>query len=329
MKNIHVLPTDKPSRLLVRNDKPFVLMLKEHSPFATTDTHQNQNIYITSDEEIKAGDWTYNIVSKTIFTAKQELINLINHPNLTLTTNKKIILTTDLQLIADGIQAIDDEFLEWFVKNPSCEFVRVNNLCYGALSGFADAGYKIIIPKEKPNPFELPKALPDDVFYQSLEEPKQETLEEAAENYASKKLQRPLTIYYPLESNVAEYVGFIEGAKWQQEQDKKMYSDEEVLEIINRLGYDLGEPKSAIEEWFEQFKRNNMKQETAVEWLTEKLKSQGLLIGEPNNLVAVREAKEMFEQQIIDAIIFYKERPHLEINAEQYYNEKFRVTIIK
>jgi hypothetical protein len=27
---------------------------------------------------------------------------------------------------------------------------------------------------EEPNPFELPKALPDDVFYQSLE-PKQET----------------------------------------------------------------------------------------------------------------------------------------------------------
>ena len=39
-----------------------------------------------------------------------------------------------------------------------------------------------------------------------------------------------------------------------------------------------------------------MKQ-TAVEWLVEKLKSQGLLIGEPNNLIAVREAKEMEKQQ--------------------------------
>jgi hypothetical protein len=36
---------------------------------------------------------------------------------------------------------------------------------------------------------------------------------------------------------------------------------------------------------------------TAVEWLAEKLKSQGLLIGEPDNLVAVREAKEMEKQQ--------------------------------
>lgn len=37
--------------------------------------------------------------------------------------------------------------------------------------------------------------------------------------------------------------------------------------------------------------------ETAVEWLIEKLKSQGLLIGEPDNLVAVREAKEMEKEQ--------------------------------
>lgn len=68
-----------------------------------------------------------------------------------------------------------------------------------------------------------------------------------------------------------------------------------------------------------------MKQ-TAVEFLVDKLKSQGLLIGEPNNLVAVRQAKEMFEQQIIDAhtigqggnVLFQNEE------AEQYYNETFK-----
>jgi hypothetical protein len=38
---------------------------------------------------------------------------------------KKIILTTDQDLIKDGVQAIDDEFLEWFVKNPSCEEVEI------------------------------------------------------------------------------------------------------------------------------------------------------------------------------------------------------------
>ena len=64
-----------------------------------------------------------------------------------------------------------------------------------------------------------------------------------------------------------------------------------------------------------------MKQETAVEWFAIQLKRIGVteeLIGH-----LTKEAKEMEKQQIIDAIIFYKERPHLEINAEQYYNETF------
>jgi hypothetical protein len=80
------------------------------------------------------------------------------------------------------------------------------------------------------------------------EEPKQETLEEAAENYASKKLQRPITIYNSLESNVPEYVGFIEGAKWQQE---RMYSEEE-LEVAFFEGR---ENTLSFNEWFEQFKK--------------------------------------------------------------------------
>jgi hypothetical protein len=64
-----------------------------------------------------------------------------------------------------------------------------------------------------------------------------------------------------------------------------------------------------------------MKQETAVEWFAIQLKRIGVteeLIGH-----LTKEAKEMEKQQSIDAIIFYKERPHLEINAEQYYNETF------
>jgi hypothetical protein len=66
---------------------------------------------------------------------------------------------------------------------------------------------------------------------------------------------------------------------------------------------------------------------TAVEWLINKLKSQGLLIGEPNNLVAVREAKKMEKEQIIDAYVngdidagIYAATKK---NAEQYYKETF------
>ncbi len=69
-----------------------------------------------------------------------------------------------------------------------------------------------------------------------------------------------------------------------------------------------------------------MKQ-TAVEFLVAKLKSQGLLIGE--NLVAVREAKEIEKQQIIasykmgrydsDKIVMSET-----FYSEQYYNETFK-----
>ena len=54
MKNIHVLPTDKPSRLFIIEGKIF----KYHKPQQGDDMKIiNVNIYITSDEEIKEGDW--------------------------------------------------------------------------------------------------------------------------------------------------------------------------------------------------------------------------------------------------------------------------------
>jgi hypothetical protein len=73
-------------------------------------------------------------------------------------TARKIILTTDQDLIKDGVQAIDDEFLEWFVKNPSCEEVELKksfkaNPKYNEQNQlFEKVGYwkyKIIIPKEE------------------------------------------------------------------------------------------------------------------------------------------------------------------------------------
>lgn len=77
-----------------------------------------------------------------------------------------------------------------------------------------------------------------------------------------------------------------------------------------------------------------MKQ-TAVEWLVEKIKSQGLLIGEIDNLVAVKQAKEMEKEQIIKARNNgflasgegwngeYGIKDLEEIKSEQYYNETY------
>jgi len=87
----------------------------------------NNNIYITSDEEIKEGDWTLmfdDFGNLFLCDKPQQYLGIEkgHHLNKGL---RKIILTTDQDLIKDGVQAIDDEFLEWFVKNPNCEKLRL------------------------------------------------------------------------------------------------------------------------------------------------------------------------------------------------------------
>ena len=127
MKNIHILPTDKPSRLYIHSVKGLLLNTVEHK-----DTGYNQNIYITSDEEIKKGDWIYKIDHShtAIFNVHcEELVDDYNRNN---NNHKKIIMTTNKDL--DGVQAIDAEFLEWFVKNPSFERVEVNIEGYPCMS---------------------------------------------------------------------------------------------------------------------------------------------------------------------------------------------------
>jgi len=132
MKNLHLIPTDKLSRLHLWTDENGTRL--ELCELEYSHTRDTQHIYITNSEEIKEGDWVCNIVSKTKFKATKQLINLINNTDITLTTNKKIILTTDQSL--DGIQDIDDEFLEWFVKNPTCESVEVQKW-----ASLAECGY--------------------------------------------------------------------------------------------------------------------------------------------------------------------------------------------
>ena len=102
-----------------------------------------QHIYITSDEEIKAGYYLDLADNSIVKVSEQELKLVKPYDKLQF---KNIILTTDTILIADGVQAIDDKFLEWFVKNASCESVEVKNY----KSSEYPLNYKIIIPQEEP-----------------------------------------------------------------------------------------------------------------------------------------------------------------------------------
>jgi hypothetical protein len=137
MKNIHVLQTDQPSRLVLRDvDNKLIL----HTPI--TQWHgKSQNIYITNSEEIKDGDWYYDLnlnkIKKALEVESDRIYYTRYHCTIPINA-KKIILTTDQKLIKDGVQAIDDEFLQWFVQNSSCEWISVENHVVG--SGFTHIG---------------------------------------------------------------------------------------------------------------------------------------------------------------------------------------------
>ena len=157
MKNVYLLPTDKPSRLgyLTKKGKEVFnhLVLFDRMMPIILDS-ENQNIYITSDEEIEFDDYylswqDYYNPPKYVIYVKSSGVN---------GDGKKIILTTDPDLIECGIQSISDEFLEWFVKNSSCEWVEVlydyfqvdqnNPILRGSTSLVKQ--HKIIIPQGEP-----------------------------------------------------------------------------------------------------------------------------------------------------------------------------------
>ena len=118
MKNIFLIPTDKPSRLYYHSDlKHLVLtnktMLRE---FVI-----NQNIYITSNSKFVRDEYITDGVE--VMKATPKLVDaqgLVDRRDW-----KKILMTTDPELIKDGVHPIGEDFLQWFVENPTCIKVEV------------------------------------------------------------------------------------------------------------------------------------------------------------------------------------------------------------
>jgi hypothetical protein len=240
MKNIHVIPTSSPSKIFYIAEN---FHLEKGQLIEPKSYH---NVYITSDDypldgeiSMVAGNHLNKFNSK--FTSMKEVE----------AQWRKIILTTDPDLIADGVQAIDNEFLEWFVKNPSCESVVVNfnykKFRWSELN--KSQCYKIIIPQEESkqeivinekcskcgsSQYQIGKPFCTDEFCNT-------NIGKASEDYWLKQ---------PYNEDA-----FVEGAKWQQEQDKNKYSEEEVLEILFELSCNSDTDKEEVEEWFEQFKK--------------------------------------------------------------------------
>jgi hypothetical protein len=254
MKNIHILPTEKPSRLfeILNFNYIFDSQNKYSDEYKKLHKWRAKNIYITSDEEIKDGDWCIDDIGEVFKIEGLEYFKQFCN---------KIILTTDQDLIKDGVQAIDDEFLKWFVKNPSCEWVKVEHERVLWENGeITHYKYKIIIPKEVLNSISsknIPSEFNDIVnkeFFNLIEEPKQETLEEALNKFVRTML---------LDQSV--YIDFLQcaefGAKWQQEQDKNKFSEEDIKlafesgKSIAKGCYTQNQRDTSFKEWFEQNKK--------------------------------------------------------------------------
>ena len=318
MKNLHIIATDKPSRLFIHSfDLDLRLDIKSvNHPYA-------KNIYITNDEEIKEGDIPCWVISdiKTAIPHK-----LKDYQYRKLYTYKKIILTTDQDLIKDGVQKIDDDFLEWFVKNPSCEEIQtirvstwcndgkvcvcnVPKFCNEKRNGFK---YIIIIPKEEPKQnktcilcdgtgettfsgtynsqrkcdvcngkgyigLDVIKQAKDDLqLIKSLQETKQETIQEVELAILFHNTYEKLAPSFGYETRL-DTKSFEtttpngklmiavckEIIKWQKEQDKNKYSEEEVIELLTKRCEFLGTSLSPFNElllkqdleWFNEFKK--------------------------------------------------------------------------
>lgn len=210
MKNIHLIPTDKPTGIFKSKNGLHFSIIEKIRYGELKEFH----IYITNDEKTKPGDWVLFMFDEVTEIVK--VTTIINNSfdskkgfGYGLEYCKKIILTTDEELVKDGIQAIDDEFLEWFVKNPSCEEIEVND--------WLDTNGNIAFGGDKR--YQICNHLYDKIII-SKEEPKQETIEAA-------KLYRKASssLMFGVEN------GFIAGAKWQSE---RMFSEDDVIKIVEK-----------------------------------------------------------------------------------------------
>lgn len=244
MKNIYLIPTDKPSKLYYSTSMyGYNLMLSE-IPKPKSSEVKTINIYITSDSYINICDYVVVSCSEVNIEEVRFVTGYYNDQflfddksQIHMDYCKKIIITTDEKLIKYGVQAIDDEFLQWFVNNSSCEEVKCNAYPFEVLISNFILKYKIIIPEE-PNPFELPNVLPDDVFNKSLEEL-------AEKEYPKLIIENPSCNGYnePKHIDINEECrnAFMEGVKsdeakemWiKSKEAEKMYSEEDMRKMYD------------------------------------------------------------------------------------------------
>ena len=236
-----------------------------------------KKLFITSDEEIKEGDYVVQInfekTNTQVIKCETEFQTKIANSKDGSFSKNKIILTTDSYLIKDGVQEINDTFLEWFVKNTSCEFVELKHIIKEYVDdqdayGYDVNYYKIIIPKEdlkNPNNQEI-------MFHKESKEYFYEDIVDGEHKMVWLGKEEPKKDCFSLpnctckESNLDVIKGLCKicgnsiihlGEKvCVKSKQEKSYSEEEVWKLVNKLNETLNIGSDlTLEEWFEQFKK--------------------------------------------------------------------------
>lgn len=143
MKNIHLLPIN--SEQDIKSPIIWKFLYLDEYRYSVHKEHRKEfgfNMYITSDEDILRGQWYFSESLNMVLQYTQD--ELLSPRELKENGDKKIIITTDWDLINDGVQAIDDKFAEWFCKNSNCEEVEVQKW----FDGVDFLEYRIVIPEQ-------------------------------------------------------------------------------------------------------------------------------------------------------------------------------------
>jgi hypothetical protein len=285
MKNIHIIPTNKPSRLCIDNS---CNELNYSEIEGLNSKHiTNQNIYITDNSEIREGDWFIDLelsdVKQCTDVYKNGLPISNNRVYPDLSNIKKIILATDQDLLKDGVQAIDDEFLEWFVKNPSCEVVEIEKT-FVTNSGLGYQEYAVLDSNFKV--IEINTKIPQTSYYLGKvtilnsyeyvisykiiipqEEPKCTCIEHdpyCCQIHGGCPLcVKPETLEDTVLGHKTSLIAQMLDSKEIPEEPKQTYSEKQVKAAFNagfNIGYgcqvsDIARKESICEEWFKQFKK--------------------------------------------------------------------------
>jgi len=209
-----------------------------------------QNIYITVNGSFARGAYVTDGIE--VIKATPKLVDaqgLVDRRNW-----KKIVLTSDPDLIADGIKHTGEEFLDWFVKNPNCDQVEAKHTTKEYVDdqdayGYDVSYYKIIIPETPAKGF-----IPDTNW-----EPAEEISLDDIEEQESVEGCFLANIKYVLQfNNDAQAMRFMEKYYEAKKEQEGFHTDKDVINALHSVELKDNKNYSRIYEemkkWFDKSK---------------------------------------------------------------------------